>query len=118
MCKPSRVRVTGRLGPFAEGFRGELVRLGYRPHAASNQLQLMAHLSRWMDHESVEVGELTLTRADEFLAHRRGEGYTLWLSPKALAPLLEHPRELGMVPAVTPVGPVGEVDSPSCHNSA
>jgi hypothetical protein len=36
------------LSAFSSGFAAELVRLGYRPNAAANQLQLMAHLSRWL----------------------------------------------------------------------
>jgi integrase/recombinase XerD len=110
MGKPSKVRVTGPLEPFAEGFRRELARLGYRPNAACSQLQLMAHLSRWMDSNVVAAVELTTARVNDFLAHRRGEGYTLWLSPKALAPLLEYLRTLGTVPAVTATGPVSEID--------
>ena len=39
MGKPSRVRVTGPLAPFAAGFRQELARQGYTLHSASNQLQ-------------------------------------------------------------------------------
>jgi hypothetical protein len=33
---PSRVRVTGPLAVFAEGFAGELGRLGYKPNAAAD----------------------------------------------------------------------------------
>lgn len=43
MSNPSRVRVSGPLQSYAAGFRDELKRLGYRPNAASSQLQLMAH---------------------------------------------------------------------------
>jgi hypothetical protein len=46
MSDPARVRVTGPLGVFGEGFAAELVRQGYRPNATASQLQLMAHLSR------------------------------------------------------------------------
>ncbi len=110
MGRPSKVRVTGPLEPFADGFRHELTRLGYRPNAACSQLQLMAHLSRWMDSSTVAVSGLTPAHLDEFLVHRRGEGYTLWLSPKALAPLLAYLRQLDVVPVVTATGPVSEID--------
>lgn len=111
MGSPSRVRVTGPLAPYAGGFRQELSRVGYRPNAACSQLQLMAHLSRWLESTAVTVGELTPARSAEFLAHRRAEGYTLWLSPKALAPLLGFLRGNGDVP-VAPVRtvPAGEVE--------
>ena len=48
MANPDRVRTIGPLSAFSSGFAAELVRLGYRPNAAANQLQLMAHLSRWL----------------------------------------------------------------------
>ena len=40
---PSRVRVTGPLAAFAEGFAVELARLGYKPNAATDQLRVIAH---------------------------------------------------------------------------
>lgn len=110
MGKPSRVRVTGPLEPLAGGFRRELARLGYRPNAACAQLQLMAHLSRWLGVNGVAVEDVTEARVAEFLVHRRGEGYTLWLSPKALAPLLEFLRELDAIPLATADAAVSEVD--------
>ncbi|HEV8276893.1 MAG TPA: tyrosine-type recombinase/integrase [Streptosporangiaceae bacterium] len=100
---PSRVRVTGPLAVFAGGFTGELARLGYKPNAAADQLRLMAHLSRWMEAEQHEVAGLTPPAAEAFLAARRAAGYVMWLSPRALAPLLGYLRRLGAVPAPAPV---------------
>lgn len=77
MSKPSRVRVSGPLQPYAAGFRAELFRLGYRPNAASDQLQLMAHVSRWLERRQLDLTELTPGRMDEFLVDQRAEGYTL-----------------------------------------
>src|SRR5436190_14216942 len=102
---PSRVRVTGPLAVFAEGFAGELARLGYKPNAAADQLRLMAHLSRWVDAGQHDVAGLTPPVTEAFLAARRAEGYVLWLSPKALVPLFEYLRRLGVVPPPAP-GPV------------
>jgi hypothetical protein len=84
MGKPSRVQVAGPLGPYACGFRRELARQGYTSNSASNQLQLMAHASRWLVCHELGVGELTEGRVQEFLVDRRVEGYTLWLSIKAV----------------------------------
>jgi integrase/recombinase XerD len=104
---PSRVRVTGPLAVFAEGFAGELARLGYKPNAAADQLRLMAHLSRWMDTGQLEAAELTPQVTGAFLVARRAEGYVLWLSPRALVPLLGYLRGLGVAPqpAAAPVPP-------------
>jgi len=100
---PSRVRVTGPLAVFAEGFAAELARLGYKPSAAADQLRLMAHLSRWMDTERHDAAGLTPPVVGAFLAARRAAGYVQWLSPRALAPLLGYLRRLGAVPVPAPV---------------
>lgn len=112
MGKPSRVRVTGPLAPYAEGFRRELTNRGYRPNAAANQLQLMAHLSRWLESAGMAIEELSPPRVEKFLADRRQEGYTLWLSLKALEPLLAFLRGLGFVvpAALAATEPVSAVD--------
>jgi integrase/recombinase XerD len=102
MGDPSRVRLTGPLAVFGEGFTGELAWLGYKPNAAADQLRLMAHLSRWMDAGRLEPAGLTPEVARAFLAARRAEGYVLWLSPKALAPLLGYLRRLGVTPEPVP----------------
>jgi integrase/recombinase XerD len=102
---PSRVRLTGPLAVFGDGFTGELAWLGYKPNAAADQLRLMAHLSRWMDAGRLEPADLTPEVAQAFLAARRAEGYVLWLSPKALVPLLGYLRRLGVTPEPVP-GPV------------
>jgi integrase/recombinase XerD len=75
MANPDRVRVTGPLAAFKDGFAAELVRQGY-------QLQLMAHLSRWMAVRGVDAAGLTAPVMAEFLTARRDAGYVLWLSPR------------------------------------
>jgi len=95
MGRPSRVRATGPLAPFTTGFRRELARQGYTALSASDQLRLMAHASRWLADRGLGVEELSPTRVEEFLADRRAEGYTLWLSSKAMAPMLDHLRGVG-----------------------
>lgn len=82
--------------------------MGYRPNPVSDQLRLMAHLSRWLDAQGLRVGDLAPTRVEEFLAHRRSEGYTLWLSAKAMVPMLGYLRGLGVVPTPTPAAPTSE----------
>jgi len=110
MGRPSRVRVTGPLAPHAAGFGKELARQGYRSHAASNQLQLMAHVSRWLAVRGLGVDELNPARVEEFLAHRRAEGYTLWLSAKAMVPMLSYLRGLGVIATPAPAVAATEVE--------
>ncbi|MGH9045745.1 MAG: site-specific integrase [Acidimicrobiales bacterium] len=105
MSNPSRVRVTGPLVAYAAGFRAELEVQGYRRNAVSYQLQLFAHVSRWLESESLVPEDLTRERILDFLAARREAGYRLWLSEKGVAPLLAHLREVGVVPILAPKVP-------------
>jgi integrase/recombinase XerD len=68
------VSIAGPLAVFADGFGGELERLGYSPFTAEEQLRLMAHLSRWLEDGRLGVGELTAARAQGFLAYRQACG--------------------------------------------
>ena len=99
-------RVLGPLAPHAAGFVVELVGRGYRPRSVSGQLELMAHLSRWMAEGDVELGGLTVEMADRFLAVRRESASSL-RSWRALDPLIGYLRGLGVVPTL-----VGSADSP------
>lgn len=102
MSHPSRVRVTGPLTLFAEGFAAELTREGYKPNAAANQLQLLAHLSRWLATKGLNATSLTPSVLSEFLAVRRSQGYSLWCSSKALAPLVGYLHRLGFALSAPP----------------
>ena len=103
MSDPSRVRITGPLVSFRDGFAAELSKQGYRPNAAANQLQLLGHLSRWLASRRLDATMLTVSVLGEFLDARRAQGYTLWLSTKALGPLLSYLRSIGIEVANAPV---------------
>ncbi len=92
------VRMTGPLAPFASGLAGELARLGFTDLSARCQLGLAAHLSRWLWAAGLGVDALTGRSVEEYLVARRAAGYTAYLTPKALAPLLDYLRELGVAP--------------------
>jgi site-specific recombinase XerD len=98
MGDPLRARVAGPLQQYAPGFAGELARLGYTSESAYGQMLVMAHLSRWLAGEGLDAAGLTPVVAERFLAVRRAAGYTLYLSAKALVPLLGYLRGLGVVP--------------------
>src|SRR3954466_12232004 len=110
MHDPSRVRVSGPLEVFASGFVAELARLGYRRTPATFQLQLMAHVSRWLQSEGLGAGELTSEVVERFLAERRAAGYTNYVTARAMAPLLGYLRGLGVAPAASSPLPVGAVE--------
>jgi len=78
----------------------------------------MAHASRWLEASGLGVADLTPARVEEFLAHRRAEGYTLWLSTKAMVPMLGYLRGLGVVPTSAPVLPATEAEQLQDHYRA
>lgn len=98
MDDPSRVRMSGPLGPYAPGFAAELSRLGYTPLSVCGQLRLMAHASRWLASEGLDSAGLTPAVVEGFLVARRAAGYTSHRSARALMPLLGYLRGLGVAP--------------------
>jgi integrase/recombinase XerD len=92
------VRMAGPLAPYARGLAGELARLGFTELSARGQLGLAAHLSRWLEAAGLGTAELTGPTVEAYLAARRASGYTAYLTPKALAPLLGYLRALGVAP--------------------
>jgi site-specific recombinase XerD len=113
MSDPLRVRMSGPLSIFAASFFEELQGRGYRPGTAAKQLQLMAHLSRWMAAHDLELDDLRGVEIERFVQERT----TRWAqlaSTRALVPLLGYLRGLGVVPspasreAATPAGALVE----------
>jgi integrase/recombinase XerD len=103
--RPDRVRVSGPLLSFAEGFRTQLVEQGYTPCSVQFQLQLLAHLSRWMEAGGVVVGEVSPAMVERFLAERRQQGYASRISVKGMRPLLGYLDGLGVLVAAAGVVP-------------
>jgi integrase/recombinase XerD len=101
--RATRARVSGPLRPYADGFRSVLAERGYAPSSAAGQLQLMAHLSRWLDERGPGGQGLTPAVVEEFLRSRRAAGYRQWLTVRGMAPLLAHLRDVGFAPARPPV---------------
>jgi integrase/recombinase XerD len=100
--KVSRVGVVGPLEPFQAGFEAVLADAGYTPLSAANQVRVMRHLSIWLEARDLEVADLAAAVLQEYLAGRRADGYTCWLSLRGLTPLLTYLRGLGVAPEPAP----------------
>jgi integrase/recombinase XerD len=74
---PDRVRVDGPLAAHAADFGEELLRRGYPPGGAARHVQLLAHLSRWLDDQGLTGADLTADRVAQFLGARRATGYAM-----------------------------------------
>jgi integrase/recombinase XerD len=105
MRRPPRVRMTGPLTLYVDGFVEALIGQDYTPLSARSQLELMAHVSRWLAANGLGPEGLTVSRVEEFLVSRRDLGHTHLLSPRGMTPLLEHLRALGVAPQPSPIEP-------------
>jgi integrase/recombinase XerD len=101
---------SGPLAPHAKGFDAELSRLGYSPSAAKKHLLLMAALSRRLDAEGLDVGEMTTAGVELFFRERRREGRANLLTVRALEPLLGYLRRAGLVSEPREAVVTGPVD--------
>jgi len=101
----------GPLAEYAVGFAEELGRLDYTQQSAWKQLYLLAHLSRWLDHQGLRVHDITDVTLRQFLEARRAAGATSYLTKRAPQRLLAHLRQLGVVAQAAPPeeGPVEEL---------
>lgn len=97
--------VPGLLEQYAPGFRSWLLGKGYTPLTTVPQLQLMAHVSRWLEREGLTAASLTRQEADRFLAARRGAGRPR--HPAGLRPLLDYLGGLGVISPELPAPPQG-----------
>ncbi|MDQ6777907.1 MAG: tyrosine-type recombinase/integrase [Actinomycetota bacterium] len=95
---PERVRVSGPLVGFVDGFRGDLLERGYSLWGAQEHLYLLAHVSRWMESEGLEVAALTPGTLERYFLWRRWQGYLSSLSPLSLRTLLGYLDGLGVLP--------------------
>ncbi|HET7050132.1 MAG TPA: tyrosine-type recombinase/integrase [Solirubrobacteraceae bacterium] len=97
MRDPLGVGVTGPLARYAPGFVGELVEVGYRPSAAAVQLRLLAHLSRWLEREGIDPGDVGEPEIERFRKEDLARVRSLRIAG-GLVPLLAYLRGLGVVP--------------------
>jgi hypothetical protein len=91
----SDLGMAGPLAVFAPEFGAELVRRGYRPRSAAAQLELMAEASGWLAVHDLEAGELSGVLVERLMADL---GRSRLCSSRALSPLLEYLRGLGVMP--------------------
>lgn len=100
MARPAgsigKVVVEGPLALYAEAYRDELVRRGYKPRTSVHQLRQVAQLSRWLDAQGLSAASLTRERVERFFERQRAVGATAYCSLPGLLALLDVLRELGV----------------------
>lgn len=103
MSNFGRGHVKGALAPYGESFREWLLSRGYTWGSAAHQVHLMAHFSRWLGERELSPGHIDRAVIAAFLEARRCEGYVKQLSERAMTPMIEYLRDLGVVPPEAPM---------------
>jgi integrase/recombinase XerD len=96
MTAVARVRMSGPLTPYVEGFAVELTAHGYTDLSLANQLRLMADWSRWLQSAKTLVDQIDHDVVARFLAKRR-RTHTQFITERALVPLLRYLHAIGSV---------------------
>ena len=100
--KVAAVRVPGPLAPYADRFECDLVERGYAAKTRATHLQVMSHVSRWLQSHQLGVEDLSRERVEQYLDWRRGCGYQGFCSRRGLRPLLATLGSLGLLPDEAP----------------
>jgi len=108
--RESTDRLSGPLAEHARGFRTELAELGYSTSAAKKQVQMLAHLSHWLEATGRPLAELNEANAGPFFEQRRQDRRGNLLTTRSLAPLLGYLRRSGAVPRPQPPAPIGPTE--------
>ena len=110
MATMSRVRISGPLVPFIGGVWSYLLAQGYTPLTSKNLLRLVSHLSRWLVEAGLRLSDLTRERIELFFNERRQTGYTSYLTPRSLKPILQYLESEGIVALPKTVVPRGAIE--------
>src|SRR3954453_802157 len=102
MVKVMRSFVRGPLAPYVAGFAAELLEQGYTRSSAEQHVGFVAHLDRWLVAEGLGVVDLSASTIQRYLTERRAAGYVLYLSGKAMQPLLGYLSPFGVLPSEPP----------------
>lgn len=104
------VSLDGPLTVYECGFRAELERRGYGPHAVQWRVRQLRALSRWLGEHGLGVGDVDADCISDLVSARQRAGRSTLASAANFSLLLAYLREIGVVrPEVPRTDPVGEV---------
>lgn len=92
-------RKPGRLGPYVEGYRAQLVELGYTPPTVRGVLKQLGQLGRWMAENAIDPSRVNVEVVGTFIESRRASGRRRVQGVRSFTVLLEHLRDVGVVSA-------------------
>ncbi|MBW2735465.1 MAG: tyrosine-type recombinase/integrase [Deltaproteobacteria bacterium] len=91
-----KTQISGPLSDFVSNVYRHMRSEGYAVLSAAHALNMMAHLSRWMQEHGLSVAELQPDRIEEFFRHRRNIGYTNFTSAQAMEPIVRALQRSGV----------------------
>ena len=112
LTEPKKRRGKNPVTALSNGFEEDLRRQGYAPGTIWKHRKLLNELSGWLQGQDLAMGDLSMVQVDRFMADRRAAGVRKLKTRKALGPILDHLRGLGLAPAAeAPLedGPAGEI---------
>jgi site-specific recombinase XerD len=112
LIEPKKRRGKNPVTALSSGFEEDLRRQGYAPGTIWKHRKLLNELSGWLQGQELMMGNLSMVQVDQFMADRRAAGVRKLKTRKALGPILDYLRRLGLAPAAeAPLedGPAGEI---------
>lgn len=104
VIEPKKKRRKNPVTALSIGLEEDLRRQGYAASTLWKQRRLLNDLIGWLQGQQLAMGDLSMAQVDRFMADRRAAGVRKLKTRKALEPILDHLRGLGLVPAAeTPV---------------
>src|SRR5262245_16257482 len=98
------VRMSGPLTRHVEGFAAELRSLGYTELSLANLLRLLADFSRWLEGAGLALEDIDPVILKRFLS-RRQRTHTQFISERAVRPLMDYLRGVGVVKKIEAAKP-------------
>jgi integrase/recombinase XerD len=99
LIEPQKRRSKNPVTALSNGFEEALRRQGYVAGSIRMQRRLLNDLIGWLQSQQLAMGDLSMVQVDRFMADRHAAGVRKLRTRKALGPILDHLRGLGLVPA-------------------
>ncbi len=112
MIEPKKRRGKNPVTALSNGLEEDFRRQGYAAGTIWKHRKLLNELSGWLQGQQLPMSDLSMAQVDRFMADRRAAGVRKLKTRKALGPILDYLRGLGLAPAAeAPLedGPAGEI---------
>lgn len=112
LIEPKKRRRKNPVTALSGGLEKDLRQQGCAASTLWKQRRLLNDLIDWLQSQQLGMGDLSMAQVDRLMEERRAAGVRKLKPPKALGPIVDYLRGLGLIPpAEAPVegAPVGEI---------